>query len=380
MVNATAETSYSGLDLSDDQSAVEVEEEDPDDLIIDPFDPEQIRIRTVQVLIQQLNERISYKEIDLTPDFQRLRGIWDTRRKSRLIESLLLRIPIPVFYVAADAGDNWSVVDGVQRMSTIDDFVTGRFRLRSLEYLTRFNGYSHADLPRAMQRRISETQLVVNVIEPGTPPEVMFNVFLRINTGGMRLNGQEIRHAIHPGPVRNYLQSLAESAEFIEATGNSINPIRMDDRECVLRFLAFHLQPWEEYTASDLNGYLGATMEHINGMDWDERQELSADFRKAMRAAHAIFGERAFRKPSNLKSGRSRISRALFEVWSVQLARCSSEQISKLVEQKVAVEERFVDLINTDDDFDRSISYSTGSASRVKKRFQAIQELVQELV
>lgn len=114
MVNAMTETPYEVTDLDDDdESALEVEEEDPDDPITEPFDPEQIRIRTIPVLIQQLTERIAYEEVDLTPDFQRLRGIWDIKRKSRLIESLLLRIPIPVFYVAADDDDNWTVVDGV---------------------------------------------------------------------------------------------------------------------------------------------------------------------------------------------------------------------------------------------------------------------------
>ena len=381
MVNAMTETPYEVTDLDDDdESALEVEEEDPDDPITEPFDPEQIRIRTIPVLIQQLTERIAYEEVDLTPDFQRLRGIWDIKRKSRLIESLLLRIPIPVFYVAADDDDNWTVVDGVQRMSTINDFVTGQFKLKSLEYLVRFNGDSHADLPRGMQRRISETQLVVNVIEPGTPPEVMFNVFLRINTGGMRLNSQEIRHAIYPGPVREYLAELATSEEFLKATGGTIRPIRMDDRECVLRFLAFYIQPWEEYTASDLNGYLGSTMKRINDMGQKGRDELASDFRKAMLAAYAIFGEGAFRKPSNRKVGRSKISRALFEVWSVQLARCSRYDIDNLICQKDEVGENFEDLVNSDDDFERSISYSTGTSWRVHKRFEAIQELVQEFI
>ena len=227
----------------EDESGLEVEKEDPQEKITDPFDPEQIKIRTTPLLVEQLISRINYKEIDLAPDFQRLWGIWNDERKSRLIESLLLRIPIPVFYVAADEADTWSVVDGVQRMSTMYDFVTGKFPLKRLEYLTWLDGQQHDELPRPMQRRISETSLIVNVIEPGTPPEVMFNVFLRINTGGMTLNGQEIRHALHPGPIRKYLKELAQSSEFKKATRYSIKESRMADRECVLRFLAFHIAP-----------------------------------------------------------------------------------------------------------------------------------------
>ena len=97
-------------DISDEpESGVETEQEDPQDKITDPFDPEQIKIRTVNIVVEQLVSRIGYDEIDLAPDFQRLRGIWNSERKSRLIESLLLRIPIPVFYVAANKSDHWAV-------------------------------------------------------------------------------------------------------------------------------------------------------------------------------------------------------------------------------------------------------------------------------
>ena len=188
------------------------------------------------------------------------------------------------------------MVDGVQRMSTIRDYVMGKFPLTGLEYLEDFNGKPHDELPRPMQRRISETQLVVNVIEPGTPAEVMFNIFHRINTGGKPLNGQEIRHALNPGPVREYLKALAESDEFVAATDHSISKDRMADRECVLRFLAFHIEPWETYTSNSLDMHLAAIMRKINVMTGDRRGSLAVDFRKAMQAAERIFERDAFRK------------------------------------------------------------------------------------
>ena len=362
------------------EAGVEIERDDPQEQITHPFNPEEIKIRTVNLLVSQLISRIAHGEIDLAPDFQRMSGIWNAKQKSRLIESLLLRIPLPVFYVAADEDDDWLVVDGIQRMTTINDYVTGKFDLGNLEYLTPFNGSKCQDLPRPMQRRIDETQLVINVIEPGTPPKVMFNVFLRINTGGLTLNGQEIRHALHPGPVREYLKGLAESGEFLEATNNSISPRRMANRECVLRFLAFHIEPWENYADNNLDGYLGMTMDKLNEMSDGERQSIAEQFAKAMRAAYGMFGNDAFRKRNNLGDSRRPISKALFESWSVQLARCSSEEISLLIQKRKRVRRAFISLMNNSTEFDRAISYSTGTPARVRLRFRAIKELVEEFV
>ena len=285
-----------------------------------------------------------------------------------------------MFYVAADESEIWSVVDGVQRMSTIYDYVTGAFPLTRLEYLTWLDGQKYDELPRPMQRRISETPLIVNVIEPGTPPEVMFNLFLRIYTGGMTLNGQEIRHALNPGPVREYLKALAQSPEFKKATDYSIKEIRMADRECILRFMAFHIQPPEKYTTNDLDGYIGKAMKKINRMSLEDRDSLSADFKKAMCAASDIFGEYAFRKRTNIDDRRRPVSKALFESWSVQLARCSPEQIRVLVKKCEDVQRRFIQLVVEDEDFNNAISYSTSTPRRVRKRFQAIKQLVEEFI
>lgn len=346
-----------------------------------PFDPEKIVVHTRNVVVDQVVSRINHGEIDLAPDFQRMPGIWDCTRQSRFIESLLLRIPIPVFYVAADWEDNWYVVDGVQRISSFYSYVSCKFELTHLEYMTYFNQKAFHDLPRSMQRRISETQLVVNVIEQETSEEVMFNIFRRINTGGMPLNSQEIRHAVHPGPVRAYLKRLAETDEFRKATNYEIKPERMGDRECVLRFLAFHIGPWERYKIGNLDGYLVTAMAKINEMSEIEREKLFCDFKKAMNASIAIFGKNAFRKRYEIYDPEHRpINKALFEAWSVGLARRSQDELNMLFEKRENVIRQFVELLTTDKRFGDSISSSTGSVARVKTRFEIIDKLIGENV
>lgn len=362
-----------------DETGLEIEKDDPSE-ITQPFEPERIRVRTVNVVVDQIVSRINHAEIDLAPDFQRAAEIWDVRRQSRLIESFLLRIPIPVFYVAADKDEKWSVVDGLQRMSTLHRFITGQFRLERLEYLTKMENLNYADLPRAMQRRINETQLVIHVIEPGTPDEVMFNIFKRINTGGLPLNGQEIRHAMHRGPVREYLKKLSAMDSFKIATDNSIESNRMADRECILRFLAFFIAPWEEYASKNIDGFLGQTMIKLNQISLDQYKRLAGDFERAMKAASGLFENDAFRKRYDMDAGRRPISKALFETWSVALARRSDSQIVSLCQQHSEVRKQFVELMNNDREFDVSISYSTATPARVRKRFQAIDDLVRRFL
>ena len=359
---------------------MEEEREDESLSIEHPFNPEKISIATKSPTIDLIVSRIKENEIDLEPDFQR-EQMWDSVRKSRLIESLMLRIPIPAFYVAADDEDRWRVVDGIQRLSSIDGFIHNEYLLRKLEYLHDFEGKRYDELPRAMQRRIRETELVVNVISPSTPSGVMFNIFLRINTGGVPLNSQEIRNALTPRHVREYLKELAQSEEFLRATGNSISPRRMADRECVLRFLAFHMDSWRKYSANatDLNTYLNNAMKKVSGFNMEERELFAADFKSAMDAAFRIFGQGTFRRPSNSHI-RSPVNKALLETWGVALANCSAEQIEVLVGKREFVEEELARLMQEDRDFVNAISYSTGNQRRVEKRFTAVEDLVQGML
>ena len=187
--------------------------------ILKPFDPNRIRVKLWTPTVDLVLKRLARGEIDVAPDFQRAAGIWKDRAQSQLVESLLIRIPLPAFYFDGSNEDLLVVVDGIQRLTAVRRFVLdGTLRLSGLEYLTDLDGKLFTELSRPLQRRIEETMLTVYLIDKGTPEEAKLNIFKRLNTGGEPLRLQEIRHAMNPGPVRSFLRDAATSEEFLAAT------------------------------------------------------------------------------------------------------------------------------------------------------------------
>ena len=357
-------------------------EQDIESTEIEPFDPTLIRFEHRQITVDLILKRIEEQEIDLQPDFQREAGIWDDVRKSRLIESMLLRIPLPAFYIDASDEDKWLVIDGLQRLTTINSFMgLKELALRNLEFWQEYNGATFEDLPRSLQRRLEETQLMLYLVQKGTPLKVKFNIFRRINTGGMPLSGQEIRHALNQGTSTRLLEELAKTQEFQSAVDGSVSKKRMTDRECVLRFLAFKLCSPNDYSSrDDLDSFLNDRMQQINRLGKespDSIEKLRLDFKRAMVAARRVFGNQAFRKYFPLESRRSPVSKALFEVWSVNLDKLDDGKIELLVSRKCQLMSRFAKLMH-DNEFMNSISYSTGDSRRVHYRFATIREIVLE--
>lgn len=356
------------------------EANDDDVDLTHPFDPSKIRVTTEPRTIDLLFRRINHGEIDLAPAFQRRARLWKPNRKGQLIESILLRIPLPVFYVAATEDDLWSVVDGLQRITTIHDFLSDAFALSGLEYLHQLEGLCFSKLPRPMQRRIEETSLVLNIIQPGTPDEVMINIFKRLNTGGLPLTGQEIRNALYKGPVRQYLADMVATTEFKRATDGRVSDDRMDAQECVLRFSAFYLNNWRDYDRNDLDAFLSEAMRQLNTIGMVKLEEISDHFAIAMDAAFKIFGRDAFRKRYYEHDDRKPVSKALFEAWSVNLASLQPDELSRLTAKSEDVRSAFQELMRKDSFFDTSISSSTGTKQRVHKRFEAIDALIKAVL
>jgi uncharacterized protein DUF262 len=346
--------------------------------ITEPFDPARIRVDTKPMVISLLMDRIRNKEIDLTPGFQRKGGIWSTKAKSQLIESLLIRIPLPAFYMDGSDESKWLVVDGLQRLSTLRSFVIDKsLSLSGLEFLRECEGKKFDQLPRNLQRRILETQVTVFLIQENTPPEVKFNIFKRINTGGLPLSSQEIRHALNQGRASILLQDLAESAEFRTATNEGIRDDRMGDRECVLRLLAFMRTSYHEYKSKNLDTFLNQCMIELNQFPDSDAQDLAGRFRRAMVDCYRLFGDRAFRKQKRENARRSPINRALFEVWAANVESLSASDVDRLAAKKEDLRERFLSLLE-DSGFEAAITYGTGDPKKVRQRFSQIEAVIRE--
>jgi hypothetical protein len=352
------------------------------------FDPNKIRVKKIDLVVSNVMEKLMVGEIDLAPEFQRNK-VWDVVRESLLIESLLIRIPLPVFYLdelppEQGSDERYAVIDGVQRLTALQHFINDKgdkcLKLKGLQVLTQLEGKSFDDLDPALKRRILSAQLVAYAIEPGTPPEAKLNIFKRINTGGLTLTPQEIRHAMNGPDARKFLENLVISTEFIEAVGPLVAKqmsLRMADRECALRFIAFLDGGVERYRKSDidLDGFLNAAMSKVNKMAEPDRQALAVRFRRAMRVAHTCFGRLAFRKPS----AGGPLNKSLFEATAVALDGRSDAELALLTTRKEQLLEAYKAALAKPDIF-ASVTASTGDAKRVSCRFVALQSLIAEVI
>ncbi|MGH3833268.1 MAG: DUF262 domain-containing protein [Pseudonocardiaceae bacterium] len=288
-----------------------------------PWNPEDIRVSTKNFSIRNVLDMIAGNDLELTPDFQR-NLVWKNPQKSRLIESILLQIPLPAFYFAEDSEGMMRVVDGLQRLSTVNEFAgagpSEKFSLTGLEYLKNAMGKRFDELPSPWRRRIYNAQIVVHVIDPTTPARVKYNIFKRINTGGSPLNNQEIRHCMSKQRSRDFLKRCTSLPEFDRATGGKLRDhIRMNDREMVLRFCAFSILGEDTYSESRFRA-MDPFLEHATELLDDKMlisdvqlNELVERFRLAMVNSYEVFGDHAFRKwPLGVES-LNPINRPLFE-------------------------------------------------------------------
>ena len=367
-----------------EQNGIEIINEDvepdgdtnDDDSKVIPFDPSKIDIKMDKITIASIIRRIENDELEFDSSFQRKAGLWNKKQKSQLIESIFLKIPLPAFYFDASDDDRWQIIDGLQRIGTIKEYVVDQsFALTGMEFLKDLNGCKFNQLPRALQRRIEETNLNAYLVNPSTPKNVKFNIFKRINTGGLILEPQEIRNALYQGQAAMFLLKMSQSAEFRKATDYSIKPDRMLDREFCLRFVCFtQLDVEKEYTV--LDEFLNKGMEYLSVADENTLSQVYFEFEYVMKVSNELFGKFAFRR-LNTEERRGPVNKSLFEAWSLIILGLGDNDINILKNQKEILRKKFTTLC---DDYDFQNTIRASDKTSVKSRISRIQNMVNELL
>lgn len=352
-------------------------ENDESEEIVSPFDPKLISLETKPLSLEQIIGRIKRGTLDLQPPFQRA-FIWDETKQSRLIESLMLRIPLPMFYFSADKDGSYQVVDGLQRLNTLYNFIEQKkfFKLKNLEFWKEHENKTFSDLEPYLQNRILETTMQVTIINPSTPENVKRNVFKRINTGGYPLSAQEIRHALYEGKSTELLKSLVDNKDFKKVMGSKFKDLRMAGREIILRFLSFYINKPSEYKIVDMDEWLSKTMQIINKYDESKIIELENIFIMAVKRAYIIFNDYAFRKslPNNKKTP---INKTLFEVWCLALVSLKDEFAILEKNKHILIEE--LKKIYDSNRFQRSVSRDSWTVESVKYRYEVIANTINQI-
>ncbi len=341
-------------------------EEEP--LGMEEYPIDSLLIRYESRTVYEVCRRIDKDQYILDPEFQR-DFIWPSEKQSRLIESILMRIPLPVFYLAERNDGKIIVVDGLQRLTTIHRFIKNRFPLTLLDAPNRklakcrFN-----DLPPKLQTRIEDTNLILYLIDDKVPERAKLDIFERVN-GGVPLTRQQMRNCLFIGPATRMLKEVAKNNDFLLATGRGLNWRTMRDREFINRFFGFYLLGVENYKGY-MDTFLAEALSKLNKMSYEQIESLKELFLLSMRNNKTVFGKHAFRKHTSKSQKRSVINAALFDVLSIFMSRISEENALK---NKKAIRASFYALMKNKD-FVASVSYSTNLVKRVKTRFEIANE------
>jgi hypothetical protein len=308
----------------------------------------------------------------------------------------MLNIPIAMFYVSDDGNGNWEVVDGLQRLTAIKEFIIDKkFKLEGLEFWKQYDGCGIDDLPAVPYNQIMGSEFNFVVIQSTTRDIVKYNIFKRINTGGLPLSNQEIRHALYQGEGTKILVELTQSKNFLLVTGGSINDSRMAARELILRCLSFMILGTTGYLSNDtMESFLNKGIRILNNLENPFDKKLEKDYGKdllsslifkdyntlldrfdlGMRRNFDVFGKKAFRISLQNRQ-RSPINKSLFETWGGLLAMLSNKEFQKLLSKKDDLISEY-DKIKRDEHFYRAVSRDSWKKPNVDFRFDVIAKLI----
>lgn len=371
------------LELTDEQA--EVEDDTPLDI---PVENRRVKTEKQDLPVETLHGWVQRGKINLQPEFQR-NYVWDRVKASRLIESLLLDIPIPVFYVAEEPNKTYAVVDGQQRLTTICAFLNGKypdgsdFKLSSLQVLTELNGKFFKDLNQQQQETILGAILRVIIITRDSDEQVKFEVFERLNLGAVKLNDQELRNCIYYGAYNDLLRSLAQNSHLLKIMGSKTPQKRMTDRQLILRFFAMWRNTHLKYKAP-IKQFLNREMEAHRNPGEKGIAEMRDVFERSIEMAYSVFGPNAFRRYNvgrpNKPDGHWEQKKLNVALWDTVLYSFSFYEKQQIIPIADRVREEFLDLMTNDQTFVEYISSSTDKPDRVQYRADVWRQRLQGLM
>lgn len=298
-----------------------------------------VKTQSIEYDLETLVKKIQKGIIKLDPDYQR-RHRWDNNTSSKLIESLILNIPIPIIYLSYDIdvdtneeGARYSVIDGQQRLTAIVKFFENKFLLEGLDILEDLEGCTYKDLPPFLLRRLEERTIKCLRIDSTVDPQVKYDIFERLNSGSVKLESHELRNAVLRGPFNELCKHLSTDKNFrtllqipVDKPDENSKVKKMLDVEIVLRFFSLIEDNYKSYKKSkekQFKDFLSENLEKMNALPPSEFEKYSNLFLKTMACIRNNFGDMAFAKykyENDIFAKQSNFNAAVYDALSVAIA------------------------------------------------------------
>ena len=363
------EDDFSSVDVKPNQRMIYTEQGDPE--------------------IDSLYKKYKRGTLIIQPDFQR-HFVWDTTKSSKLIESVLLEIPLPMFYLSEEDDGNIHVIDGQQRLTSFFSYIDGilpdsdkEFKLSGLKVLTELNRKAYSNLDKNHQEKIIDFKIRTITFQKESDQDLKFEIFERLNTGSVSLNDQELRNCIFRGNYNSILTELSQDPEFMKLIGLKKPAKRMQDIELVLRFAAFYHSTHLKYK-SPMRKFLNNDMEQYRNISEKDAEELKKVFKIAVKNILSIFGGHSFKRyykgDLNNPIGRWEAKKINHSLYDILMYTMATEDRNKIYQNLDSVREALIYLMTEDQDFIDSIEKSTSSIQAVTTRFDKWREELKEIV
>lgn len=361
---------------------------DQEELELDDSQSRKIVWQAKDFSIREFASMLQDGDLDLQPEYQR-KYVATKKIASKLIESILMDVPIPVIYLAEEKDGTYSVIDGQQRLTSFLSFMSGKypngetFKLTGLKVLKELNRKSFSGLNDEEKNKIRKTTLHTIVIKKESNEDVKFAIFERLNTGSIKLNEDEIRNTVYRGNYINLLSELEKNKIFHEVVQKENFKRRMFYRGMILRFLALSEKSYLNYQPS-MKQFCNKELRDNRNLNEEKAEDYRKRFLHCIDLVKVVFGKTAFRRYAAANKEKekgnwstTRINMALFDVQMCGFVNYSKNEVLNKAD---FIREALLDLMSNNQDFIDSILIQTSNKEVVKKRFKIWLEKLGEVI